>query len=219
MSLLIAPSILSADHARLGEEIRAVEDAGADWLHIDVMDGHFVPNLTFGPPVIRALRKVSHLPFDVHLMIDNADRVIAEYIDAGANTLTVHAEACVHLHRSLAQIRAAGARAGVSVNPATPLTALTHVLHMVDVVLVMTVNPGFSGQTFLPEMLDKISDLAALKRAHGHDFIIEVDGGVTTDCIAQLARSGAQCAVAGSAIFGAVDYAHAIEQLRTHARG
>lgn len=219
MSLLIAPSILSADHARLGEEIHAVEAAGADWLHIDVMDGHFVPNLTFGPPVIRSLRKVSRLPFDVHLMIEHADRVLSDYVDAGANTLTVHAEACAHLHRTLTQIRTLGARVGVSLNPATPVSALSHVLGMVDVVLVMSVNPGFAGQAFVPEMLLKVSELAALKQAHGHAFTIEVDGGVTPDTIAAIVRSGAECVVAGSAIFNTPDYKHAIERLRAGARG
>lgn len=219
MSLLIAPSILSADHTRLGEEIHAVEAAGADTLHIDVMDGHFVPNLTFGPPVIRSLRKVSRLPFDVHLMISNADMVLADYIDAGANTLTVHAEACVHLHRTLAQIKTLGARCGVSINPATPLAALTHVLHLVDVVLLMTVNPGFSGQSFLPEMMSKLDALTALKRTQGYRFIIQVDGGITPDNVAQVVRAGADSIVAGAAIFQTPDYKHAIERLQAGARG
>jgi ribulose-phosphate 3-epimerase len=216
MSYLIAPSILAADPARLGDEIRAVEAAGADWLHLDVMDGHFVPNLSFGPPVIRGLRKVSRLPFDVHLMVESPERALADYVDAGANILTVHVEACRHLYRTLMHIRGLGARVGVSINPATPLTQLTHVLHLVDVVLVMTVNPGFGGQSFLPEMRAKVADLQAIKRAHGYTFTLEVDGGITAENIASVVQAGGECFVAGSAIFRSADYAHAIAMLRGH---
>lgn len=218
MSPRICASILSADFTCLGQEVRRVEEAGADGLHIDVMDGHFVPNLSIGPPVIKALRAVTNLPFDVHLMLDNAASSVAQYVDAGANTLFVHAEACTHLHKTLTHIRSLGARPGVSLNPATPLGVLTYVLHLVEAVLVMTVNPGFSGQAFLPEMQRKIADLAALKAAGEHKFLIEVDGGINVDTVGQVVRCGAQCIVAGQAVFGAADYSQAIGQLRAQAQ-
>ncbi len=214
---LIAPSLLAADHARLGDEIRAVEKAGADWIHIDVMDGHFVPNLTLGPPVIRSLRKVSKLPFDVHLMIEKPECSIAQYVEAGADRLTVHVEATVHLHRALNQIREAGAKPGVSLNPATPVATLEHVLHLVDLVLVMTVNPGFGGQKLIAEAVPKVRALRELADQRGLSFHIEVDGGIDAHTLGQAAAAGADVFVAGSAIFGSGDYARAIAAMRAAA--
>jgi ribulose-phosphate 3-epimerase len=210
----LAPSILSADFARLGEEIRAVQAAGADWLHVDVMDGHFVPNLTMGPPIIKALRPITSLPFDVHLMIEAPERSVDAYVAAGANHIIVHAEASVHLHRTLDHLRQSGVKAGVSLNPATPLAHIQHVLHMLDLVLVMTVNPGFGGQTFIREMLPKVRELADTKRRLGLGFDIEVDGGVSADTIGEVARAGANVFVAGSAVFGTTDYAATLRALR-----
>lgn len=215
MSVILAPSILSADFAALGDEIRAIENAGADWIHIDVMDGHFVPNLTLGPPIIKALRKVTKLPFDVHLMIEHPERSIAQYLEAGADILTVHAEACVHLHRTLTQIREGGARVGVSINPATPLSVLEHVLHLVDVVLVMTVNPGFGGQSFIAEMVSKVATLKKmLKERDLLNVQIEVDGGITAGTIGVMAAAGADAFVAGSAVFHSPNYANTLTTLR-----
>lgn len=218
MSILIAPSILAADHARLAEEIHAVEQAGADLLHIDVMDGRFVPNLTLGPPIIRSMRRVSKLPFDVHLMIEAPENSCADYVAAGANTLTIHAEACVHLYRTLTHIRSLGCRVGVSLNPATPLQMLTHVLPLVDVVLVMTVNPGFGGQTMITSMLGKIADLAEMKRRFGYAFQIEVDGGINAENIASVQQAGAQVVVVGSALFSSGDYVKTFQLLRQAAQ-
>lgn len=214
MDTLLAPSLLSADHARLGEEIRAVQEGGADWLHVDVMDGHFVPNLTLGPPLIASLRKTTRLPFDVHLMIEAPERSLEAYAAAGANHLTVHQETCPHLYRTLTQITALGVKAGVSINPATPLYTISEVLHMVDLVLVMTVNPGFGGQKFIPEMTPKIAALAELRRTRDLPLRICVDGGITTDTIKSAARAGADVFIAGSAIFGTTDYGFAMDKLR-----
>lgn len=214
MKHIFAPSILSADFTHLGEEIGAVEAAGADWLHVDVMDGHYVPNLTLGPPVIKALRRCTKLPFDVHLMIEAPERSLEAYVEAGANHITVHAEACVHLHRTLAHLRSLGVRAGVSLNPATPLSTLSHVLHMADLVLVMTVNPGFGGQKFIPEMLPKIAELQAWRQAKQLKLDIAVDGGIAPDTIGEAANAGANAFVAGSAVFGAKDYGVALRSLR-----
>lgn len=211
---IIAPSILSADHGRLNDELSAVATAGADWIHVDVMDGHFVPNLTLGPPLIHSIRKATKLPFDVHLMIEKPELSIQQYVDAGANRVTVHAETCPHLHRTLAQIRDAGALPGVALNPATPVAMVENVLHLVDLVLVMTVNPGFSGQSFIPETLPKIRTL----RAHGRpELHIQVDGGVGPDTIGRCAAAGADVFVAGSAVFGAADYAGVIQRMRAAA--
>ncbi len=215
---IIAPSVLSADFTRLGEEIAAVEKAGADWIHLDVMDGHFVPNLTFGPPVIKALRKATKLPFDVHLMVEKPEESIAQYAEAGANHLLVHPEASVHLHRTLTRIRELGCSPGVVLNPSSTLSSIIHVLHMVDQVLVMTVNPGFGGQSFIAEMLPKIEALRDLVDARGLKLRIAVDGGIDAKNAARVAAVGASAFVAGSAIFGH-DYAAVIGAMRKAADG
>lgn len=217
-SFKIAPSILAADMARLGDEIRAVEAAGADWIHVDVMDGHFVPNLTLGPPVVAALREVTDLPLDVHLMIEKPERSIPAYAEAGADWITVHAEATVHLDRTLHQIREAGAKPGVALNPSTPGSAVANVLHAVDLVLVMTVNPGFGGQTFIPEMLPKIRALRALFAQREIGPRLEVDGGIAAETAPLVTAAGADTLVAGSAIFHADDYAAAIGAIANQVR-
>jgi ribulose-phosphate 3-epimerase len=213
----IAPSILAADFARLGEELSAVERAGADWIHVDVMDGHFVPNLTIGPPVVEAVRRSTALPLDVHLMIEEPERSIADYVKAGASTVGVHVEACPHLHRTVAQIREAGARACVVLNPATPASAVELVLGDVDQVLVMTVNPGFGGQRFIEACLPKVAALRRWIDERQLAVSLEVDGGVARGTIARAARAGADVFVAGTAVFGADDYAAAIAALRREA--
>ena len=211
----VAPSILSADFSRLGEEIRAVEAAGADIIHIDVMDGHFVPNITIGPLIVQAARKVTKLPLDVHLMIENPELYIADFAKAGADYLTVHAEAAYHLHRLVQSIREhKGVKAAVSLNPATPLEALDYVLSDLDMVLIMSVNPGFGGQAFIPSQLDKIRALRKRIDDRRLNLEIEVDGGVKTDNAAEVAVAGADILVAGSAVFGAKDYAAAINGIR-----
>jgi ribulose-phosphate 3-epimerase len=203
---IIAPSILSADFSRLGEEIQAVIKAGADWIHLDVMDGHFVPNITIGPPVIGALRKLTTLPFDVHLMIAQPERYLEDFAKAGADIISVHAEVSPHLHRTLSEIRRLGCRAGVVLNPSTPPEAIAYVLDEVDMVLLMTVNPGFGGQKFIAGMVPKLVRLReAIDRAN-KPITIEVDGGVNLDTIKTLAQAGADVFVAGSAIFGRADY-------------
>jgi ribulose-phosphate 3-epimerase len=215
--LRIAPSILAADFARLGEELSAVERAGADWIHVDVMDGHFVPNLTIGPPVVEAVRRSTSLPLDVHLMIEAPERSLADYVKAGASTVGVHVEACPHLHRTVAQIREAGARACVVLNPATPAQALELVLGDVDQVLVMTVNPGFGGQRFIDGCLPKLAALRRWIDERQLSVSLEVDGGVARGTIGRAARAGADVFVAGTAVFGADDYASAIAALRREA--
>jgi ribulose-phosphate 3-epimerase len=209
----IAPSILSADFAALGEAIARVEAAGADLLHVDVMDGHFVPNLSIGPPVIESVRKRTRLPLDVHLMIEEPERWVETYMKAGADYVTVHAEACAHLERALAMIREAGARAGVALNPSTPPEVLQYVLDDLDLVLVMSVNPGFGGQSFIPTAYEKIRRLRAMLA--GRPTLISVDGGVKTDNAGLLAEAGADVLVAGSAIFGAPDPGAALGALRS----
>jgi ribulose-phosphate 3-epimerase len=214
--LRIAPSILSADFAKLGEELRAVTKAGADFIHVDVMDGHYVPNITIGPAVVKALRPHSALPFDVHLMIAPVDPYIPAFADAGADIITIHAEAGPHLHRSLQLIKALGKKAGVSLNPSTPVEAVDYVMDDVDLILVMTVNPGFGGQSFIPSQLDKIRRLRERIDRSGRDIMLEVDGGVTTDTIGPVVAAGADVLVAGTATFkgGPEQYAANIEALR-----
>ena len=211
---LIAPSILACDFARLGDEILAVENAGADYIHVDVMDGHFVPNITIGPLVVAAAQTASKLPLDVHLMIESPERYIDAFAKAGASTISVHVETCPHLHRTLAQIRETGARASVALNPATPPAAVREVLGEVDQVLVMTVNPGFGGQKFITSMLAKIETLREWIDADGLEAAIEVDGGIGPETIGRAADAGASVFVAGTAIFGAEDYAAAVLELR-----
>ncbi len=210
----IAPSLLAADFARAGEEVRAVTAAGADWLHLDIMDGHFVPNISYGPAIVKALRRHTTIPFDVHLMIAPVDPYLAAFADAGAQVISVHAEAGAHLHRSLQTIRALGLRAGVVLNPGTAEHVVAPVLDMVDLILVMTVNPGFGGQGFLDSQLPKIAALRAMIDATGRDIALEIDGGVTVATAPRCIAAGADTLVAGTAIFGTADYAAAIRDLR-----
>ncbi len=213
-TVCIAPSILSADFARLAEEVAKVEEAGADWLHVDVMDGHFVPNLTIGPPVVEALRKVTSLPLDVHLMMTNPDGFIAEFAEAGANYLTVHVETCPHLHRTVQLIKDHGVKAGVTLNPATPAATLSEIVHDADLILIMSVNPGFGGQKFIPSSLHKIAEVRALIDRTQSKALLEVDGGVKPDNADSILAAGADVLVAGSAVFSDHDYAAAITALR-----
>lgn len=210
----IAPSILSADFSCLADEIKRVEKAGADLIHIDVMDGHFVPNLTFGPPVVAAIRKVTKLPFDVHLMISNPEEFITSFAEAGADILTVHAETTHHLHKVLQEIHGLGMKAGVSLNPATSLTVIDEVLADIDMILIMTVNPGFGGQTFIPSSLHKIKHLRALLHERQLCTDIEVDGGITTQNAAEVVKTGANVLVAGSAIYSAQDMKETVQLLK-----
>jgi len=212
----IAASILSSDFSRLGEEVHAVTEAGADWIHIDVMDGHFVPNLTIGPPVVKALRSVTDLPFDVHLMIDNPDAYIDDFAAAGADWLTVHAEVSPHLHRTLQAIKEKGMHPGVSLNPSTPLNVLEHVMDNLDLVMIMSVNPGFGNQSFIPSSLEKIRRLRKMITDQGRDIHVEVDGGIKISNITTVAEAGANVFVSGSGIFGQLDYQATIELMKTN---
>ena len=211
---LIAPSTLSADFSRLGEEIESVEKAGADWIHVDVMDGHFVPNITMGPLVVEAARRVTSLPIDVHLMIENADRFIPDFARAGASLITVQVEACTHLNRTIQLIKELGVKPGLVLNPATPLSAIEWVLEYVDLVIIMSVNPGFGGQTFIRNSLNKIKSLSEIIKGKGLSTLIEVDGGVNKDTIEDISNAGADVFVAGSAIFGSRNYKETIKLLK-----
>lgn len=217
-TIMIAPSILSADFTRLAESIELIERGGADLVHVDVMDGHFVPNLTIGPPVVKALKRVATRPLDVHLMIDNADATVGWYLDAGADMVTVHVEACPHIHRTLRLIREHGASPAVSLNPGTPVAHVRDVLGEVDMVLVMSVNPGFGGQSFIERSVERVAELAELCDAEGVSPMIQVDGGINVKTAARVAAAGADCLVAGNAVFCADDPAAAIEAIRSSAQ-
>ncbi len=210
----IAPSILSADFANLGDDIRAVEAAGADWIHVDVMDGRFVPNITMGPLVVEAVRRCTNLTIDVHLMIESPERYVADFARAGADYIAVHQEACTHLHRTIQQIRETGAKPGVALNPATPVETLKWVIEDLDFVLVMSVNPGYGGQQFIPSALDKVAQLKKMIEGRGLSTLIQIDGGVNPGTIARIAAAGGDVFVAGSAIFGSDDYQAAINALK-----
>ncbi|MFC1829776.1 ribulose-phosphate 3-epimerase [Thermodesulfobacteriota bacterium] len=208
---LIAPSILSADFSRLGEEIKSVEEAGADWIHVDVMDGHFVPNITMGPMVVKAVRRVTSLPIDVHLMIENPERYIEDFAQAGATFISVQVEACVHLNRVIQMIMDTGSRPGVVLNPSTPLSSLDWVLEYVDFVLIMSVNPGFGGQAFIPNSLQRIRDLRKMIQKRALSTLIQIDGGVNDETIAEISEAGVDVFVAGSAIFNSENYKKTID--------
>lgn len=210
----IAPSILSANFLKLGEEIKAAEAAGADMLHIDIMDGHFVPNITIGPSIVKSIRKITSLPLDVHLMIEEPDKYLRDFIEAGADCLTVHYEASVHLHRTVQRIKESGVKAGVSLNPATPVWSLEHILPDTDLVLLMSVNPGFGGQEFIPQIIDKIKTFKNLLREKGFQILIEVDGGVKLENAADIISAGADILVMGSAFFNSKNYGTIIKQFR-----
>jgi ribulose-phosphate 3-epimerase len=210
----IAPSILSADFLKLGEEIKAAEAAGADMLHIDIMDGHFVPNITIGSSIVKSIRKITPLPLDVHLMIEEPDKYLRDFIKAGADYLTVHYEASVHLHRTIQRIKESGIKAGVSLNPATPIWSLEHILPDADIALLMSVNPGFGGQDFIPQIIDKIKTLKNLLREKGFPTLIEVDGGIKLENAADIISAGADILVMGSAFFNSENYGTIIKQFR-----
>jgi len=210
----IAPSILSADFSKLGAEIKSVEDAGADWIHVDVMDGHFVPNITIGPLIVEAARRATSLPLDVHLMIENPERYIADFAKAGADLISVQVEACIHLNRTIQMIKESGLRAGVVLNPSTPLSTIEWVLEDVDFIMIMSVNPGFGGQNFIPNSLDKISALRGMIQTRGLATLIEIDGGVNEKTIKDISDAGTDVFVAGSAIFKSTNYQKTISKFR-----
>lgn len=215
----IAPSILSADFSRLGEEIRDAIAAGADLIHIDVMDGHFVPNITVGPLIVKAVKKVSSIPLDVHLMINEPDRYIRAFAESGADLITVHSEACIHLHRSIQNIKEFGIKAGVSINPATPLSDIEFILPFVDLVLLMSVNPGFGGQEFIPEVISKIRRLRRMIDDNGYKVNIEVDGGINPENSRDVVSAGADILVMGNAFYGSKDYRAVIDAVRKRCEG
>ncbi|MFC1814225.1 ribulose-phosphate 3-epimerase [Thermodesulfobacteriota bacterium] len=212
---LIAPSILSADFSKLGDQIKSVEDAGADWIHVDVMDGHFVPNITLGPMVVEAVRRVTSLPIDVHLMIENPERYIQDFVTAGATMISVQVETCVHLNRVIQLIKETGSQAGIVLNPSTPLSSIEWILEYVDFVLLMSVNPGFGGQAFIPNTLQKIRDLRKMIQDRGLSTLIEIDGGVNEETISEISAAGADVFVAGSAIFGSKNYKKTIDSFKS----
>ena len=211
---IVAPSILSADFSRLGEEIKSVEAAGADWIHVDVMDGHFVPNITIGPPVVKSIRTITKLPLDVHLMIENVDLYIPEFAGAGADIITIHQEACVHLHRSVSLIKEFGKKAGVAINPGTPIETLRSIIGEIELVLVMSVNPGFGGQSFIESSIDKVSAIKEMIEQSGSSALIEIDGGITGDNCDRVTSAGVGAIVAGSAVFKSDDYTKIISTLK-----
>lgn len=210
----LAPSILSADFGHLAEDVKKIEEGGADIIHVDVMDGHFVPNISFGAPVMKGLNGKTGLNYDVHLMIENPDQYIEDFVTPQTEYITVHQEACVHLHRTIQNIKSKGIKAGVSINPATPVSTLECILEDVDLVLVMSVNPGFGGQKFIPGALEKVRQLAEIKKAKGLDFIIEIDGGITLNNIQEVLEAGVEMAVAGSAVFGAEDVVQRVKDFK-----
>lgn len=216
MTVRIAPSVLSADLGHLTDQIERAVAGGADWLHVDVMDGHFVPNLTFGAPVVRALRRLTNLPLDVHLMVERPERYLGEFADAGANVFTFHPEATVHVQRHLATVRQLGMLAGLALNPSTPVALLEEVIDDVDLVLIMSVNPGYGGQSYIRQSTDKIRRTRGLLERRGSPAVLEVDGGITTETIAEAWGAGADTFVAGTAVFGAPDPAHAVRELKRH---
>ena len=212
--LKLAPSILSADFGHLAEDVKKIEEGGADYIHVDVMDGHFVHNISFGAPVMKCLNGKTGLPYDVHLMIENPDRYIDDFVTPQTEYITVHQEACVHLHRTIQNIKSKGVKAGVSINPATPVSILECILPDVDLVLIMSVNPGFGGQKFIPGALEKVRELAEIKRTKGLDFVIEIDGGITLDNIGEVMEAGVEMAVAGSAVFKAEDVVGRVKEFK-----
>ena len=210
----IAPSILTADFTNLSDQIKIVEDAGADWLHLDIMDGHFVPNITFGPPVIEKIRKITNLPLDAHLMIENPDRFLNDFKNAGVDYLTIHIEVGYHLHRTIERIKSLGMKAGVSLNPSTPICELEYLLPHLDMILIMTVNPGFGGQKFIPQMLSKIEKVNEMIKQQDHEILLEVDGGIAEPTIPRVIKSGANVLVIGSAIYNQPSIGGAVHKIR-----